>query len=227
MSDIALPQASLFLGIIPALILLYISIKGYEGYYKDKTIFITFIIGIVFGVIAAIVRIYSYPLAIIYIIVIAIFEQLFKTIVLNLKRLQAKKETTIYGLSLGLGFGAIFTPFLLISVGSSTFIDLQTFIFITIGSFGFIMFHSATGAYIGYGVYSSNLIKYLIISIIIQLPFNAINDFARLSFSNDIFYYLQICLFIYGAIVFIYVLRKIMPRILHNKRVRKRPASVK
>ena len=34
MSDFVLPQASLFLGIIPALILLYISLKGYEGYYQ-------------------------------------------------------------------------------------------------------------------------------------------------------------------------------------------------
>ena len=56
MDNIILPQASLFLGIIPALILLYISLKGYEGHYKDKTIFLTFIIGIVLGFIAEIGR---------------------------------------------------------------------------------------------------------------------------------------------------------------------------
>ena len=40
-------QGLLFLGIIPALILLYIGLKGYEGYYRDKTIFLTFIIKII------------------------------------------------------------------------------------------------------------------------------------------------------------------------------------
>ena len=63
-------QGLLFLGIIPALILLYIGLKGYEGYYRDKTIFLTFIIGIIFGVIAAVLRLYLSPppLLIIYII---------------------------------------------------------------------------------------------------------------------------------------------------------------
>jgi len=35
-----LPQALLFVGIIPALILLFISLKGYDGYYKDRIIFL-------------------------------------------------------------------------------------------------------------------------------------------------------------------------------------------
>ena len=54
-------QAVLFLGIIPALILLYISLKGYEGLYKDKSIFLTFVAGIILGVIAAFIRAYLNP----------------------------------------------------------------------------------------------------------------------------------------------------------------------
>ena len=54
-------QAVLFLGIIPALVFLYIALKGYEGHYKDKTIFLTFIIGIVLGVIAAVARLLINP----------------------------------------------------------------------------------------------------------------------------------------------------------------------
>ena len=112
-------QAILFLGIIPALFFLFIALKGYEGYYKDKTIFLTFITGIFFGILAAIIRliINPLPLVIIFIILFAFLEQLFKTIVLNIGRLQYKKETTIYGLTLGLGFGSSFTPFLVI-IGS-------------------------------------------------------------------------------------------------------------
>ena len=41
-----LPQALLFLGIIPALIIMYISLKGYDELYKEKTVFLIFIYGI-------------------------------------------------------------------------------------------------------------------------------------------------------------------------------------
>ena len=109
-------QAALFLGIIPALFLMFLCLKGYDGYYKDKSIFLTFIAGIILGVIAAVVRlrINAEPLVIVFLILYAFFEQLFKTIILNIRRLQLKKETVIYGLSLGLGFGSSFTPFLII-----------------------------------------------------------------------------------------------------------------
>ena len=88
-----IPQTSLFLGIIPALVLLYISLKGYEGHYKDKTIFLTFVVGIILGVIAAFAQSLTFAGVIIYIILLAFFDQLLKTIVLNLRRLQGKRET--------------------------------------------------------------------------------------------------------------------------------------
>lgn len=88
-------QAVLFLGIIPALILFYISLKGYEGYYKDKTVFLTFVIGIILGVVAAIVRWYMWFNLLpwlIFIILFAFFEQLLKTMVLNIPRFHFKKR---------------------------------------------------------------------------------------------------------------------------------------
>ena len=51
-----IPEASLFLGVIPAMIFLYISLKGYGEYYKEKNIFLTFIIGMFLGFIAAFVQ---------------------------------------------------------------------------------------------------------------------------------------------------------------------------
>jgi hypothetical protein len=208
-------QGLLFLGIIPALILLYIGLKGYEGYYRDKTIFLIFVIGIIFGVIAAVLRLYLSPppLLIIYIILFAFFEQLLKTIVLNIGRFQYKKETTIYGLSLGLGFGSSFTPFLIIAgslYGQSDFTFLSL---VTLGSLGFILFHAASSSYIGFGIYCGKLTRYLLTAIIFQLPFNMIADATRF-YLNRFFPYFQIVLVIYGAIFFFYVLKKVMPRIL-------------
>ena len=219
-----LPQASLFLGIIPALILLYISLKGYEGLYKDKTIFLTFIIGIVLGFIAAFVQSIT-VFVIIYMILLAFFDQLFKTIVLNFGRLHEKRETTIYGLSLGLGFGSSFTPFLIIAVSSLITSDVYVLSLIAIGSFGIILFHGATAAYIGYGIYVGRLTKHLLTAVIIQLPFNFILGMA-IHYSRPNALNLQIVfvtgLIIYGGIIFWYVIKKIMPQILTQNMKRKR-----
>ena len=219
-------QAILFLGIIPALFFLYIALKGYEGYYKDKTIFLTFITGIFLGILAAIIRLVMnpLPLMVIFIILFAFLEQLFKTIVLNIGRLQYKKETTIYGLSLGLGFGSSFTPFLVIAgslsgQSSTTFLTL-----VAIGSFGFILFHAASGAIIGYGIFSGKMTKYLFITILLQIPFNAISDSTRLQIAYSSFYYplYQSAIVVYGAILFIYVIKKVMPKILVDSKKRKK-----
>ena len=128
-------QAILFLGIIPALILLYISLKGYEGYYKDKTVFLTFIFGIILGIIAAILRliISAPPLMFLYLILFSFFEQLLKTIILNISNFHQKKETTIYGLTLGLGFGSSFTPFLIIVESMSGVSNIYYLSLIAIG----------------------------------------------------------------------------------------------
>lgn len=223
-------QAVLFLGIIPALILLFIGLKGYEGHYKDKTIFLTFIIGIIFGVIAAVVRLLINPpfliitptasiisrYTIIFIIIFAFLEQLLKTIVLNIRRLQLKKETTIYGLSLGLGFGSSFTPFLVISGSMAGESSLFFLGLVTFGSLGFILFHAASGAYIGYGIFAGKMTRYLFTAILLQIPFNTIAELTRVYIKPYYSYYLiyQVGLVLFGAIIFVYVIKKVMPLIL-------------
>jgi len=218
-------QAILFLGIIPALILFYIIIKGYEGYYKDKTIFLTFIIGIVLGVVAAALRGYMWINAfpwLIFIILFAFFEQLLKTMVLNIPRLHFKKETTIYGLSLGLGFGSSFTPFLIIlNVSISGYSNLSFISLVAIGSLGFILFHAASGLYVGFGVYSGKLTRYLFGAILLQLPFNALALIAGL-FMDPNFPYFQLGPLLYGAIFFVFAVKKVMPKILTQAERRKR-----
>ena len=231
MTDFVIPQASLFLGVIPALILLYISLKGYEGHYKDKIIFLSFVVGIILGFVAAFVQFVQSLtyLAIIYIILLAFFDQLLKTIVLNIGRLQRKRETPIYGLTLGLGFGSAFTPFHIIAVSRLITSDVYILSLIAIGSLGIILFHGATGAYIGYGIYAGKLTKHLLAAVIVQLPFNLIIAIT-IFFSNPkspdfhlgLVVGLVIGIVVYGSIVFWYVLKKIMPQILPQSRGRKR-----
>lgn len=217
MSDGILPQASLLLGIIPALILLYFSLKGYEDYYKDKTIFLTFIIGIIIGFISAVAELVTFSVGILYVILFPIFEQLFKTIVLNVRRLQEKQETVIYGLCLGLGFGSVFTPVSIIIANIATE-ETVSLISILIGSIGIILFHGATGTLIGYGVYSKQLTKYLSIAIISQFVITSFVFISTYSKHEE----LQIVLVIYGIALYLYANQKIMPRILIKRAERRK-----
>jgi len=217
MTEFVLPQASLFLGIIPALILLYISLKGYEGYYKDKNIFLTFVAGIVAGFVTILLEIYTGIIGPIYIILFPIFEQLFKTIILNISKLHRIKDTVVYGLSLGLGFGSIFIPLSIITFNIQPG-DSYLLVFVIIGSIGIILFHGATGTLIGYGVYSGNLLKYFILSVLLHLPVTGwffITDYYNVE-------YLQIGLIIYGLIIYWYITTKIMPRILMQRTRRRK-----
>lgn len=213
MTEFVLPQASLFLGIIPALILLYISLKGYEGFYKDKFIFLSFVAGIIAGFISVLLETYTRNIGVLFIILFPIIEQLFKTIILNISKLQRIKDTVVYGLSLGLGFGSIFTPFSMITSniqsGNSYLIVL-----VIIGSIGIILLHGATGVCIGYGIYTSKLLRYLIFAIILHVP---VTSLIFLTTLYEIAY-LQIGLIIYGSVIYRYTTTKIMPRILLKRR---------
>jgi hypothetical protein len=212
-----IPQTSLFIGIIPALIILWVGLKGYEGHYKDKLIFLTFIVGLIIGFISAIIELFTQNIGLLlYIILFPILEQLFKTIVLNIGRFQEKQETTIYGLSLGLGFGSVFTPAALIL---GNFQELNfSFIGAIIGSIGIILFHGATGVFIGYGVYSKKLFTYLAASILLHFVITTIIGVTNLLSIG----YLQIILIIYGLLLFWYAIKKVMPRILDESSRRKR-----
>ena len=217
MSDFILPQASLFLGIIPALILLYISLKGYEGYYKDKNIFLTFVLGIIVGFISAAMELFTIAVGILFIVLFPLLEQLFKTIILNIGRLQEKRETTIYGLSLGLGFGSIFTPLSMI-LANIQIVEPFLILSVIVGSIGIILFHGATGTLIGYGIYARKLSKYFIFAVLLHFP---VTGWFFLTNYYDV-EYLQIGLVVYGLIIYWYVTKRIMPRILSQSQGRKR-----
>jgi len=212
-----IPQTSLFIGIIPALIILYIGLKGYEGHFKDRLVFLTFIVGIIIGFISAVIELLTQNIGlIIYIVLFPILEQLFKTIVLNIGRFQEKQETTIYGLSLGLGFGSVFTPAAII-LGNFQEVNLS-FIAAIIGSFGIILFHAATGVLIGYGVYTHKLTTYLTMAILLHFVITAVIGLTSLYQVS----YLQIILVVYGIVVFWYATKNVMPRILEESQRRKR-----
>jgi RsiW-degrading membrane proteinase PrsW (M82 family) len=196
---------------------LYIGLKGYEGHFKDRLIFLTFLVGIIIGFVSAVIELFTQYIGLLfYIMLFPILEQLFKTIVLNIRRFQEKQETTIYGLSLGLGFGSVFTPAAII-LGNFQEVNLS-FIAAIIGSFGIILFHAGTGVLIGYGVYSHKLSTYVTIAILLHFVITTVIGVTNLLQVS----YLQIILLIYGIIIYWYATKRIMPRILSESQRRKR-----
>jgi len=211
-----LPQASLFLGIIPALVLLYIGLKGYDDFYKEKNIFLTFVIGIILGFIAALMELFTLTAGVLIIILFPILEQILKTMILNVGRLHGKKETVIYGLSLGLGFGSIFTPvsIILANIQTESILLLTSII---LGSIGIILVHGATGIIIGYGVYKGKLMKNYVFALILHIPVTAwffLTGIYKLE-------HLQVYLVLYGLVIYWYATKKIMPNILNRNQRRK------
>ena len=213
-----LPQALLFVGIIPALIFLFISLKGYDGYYKDRIIFLTFVIGLIIGVITVIIETYTAAIGLFFIVLFPVLEQLFKTIILNIPRFHGKKETPIYGLSLGLGFGSIFIPSSLILLELQGSFENLTMVFAILGSLGIIMIHASTGVCIGYGVYRYDLLKYLLFSIILYIPVTGLIYFSTY-IQRD---YLQLAIFPYGILLYWYFTTRIMVKIKSKSDKRKR-----
>jgi len=212
-----LPQASLFLGIIPALVLLFIGLKGYDEFYKEKNIFLTFVIGIILGFIAALIELFTLTVGVLIIILFPILEQILKTMILNVGKLHGKRETVIYGLSLGLGFGSIFTPvsIILANIQTESIILLASII---LGSIGIILVHGATGLIIGYGVYNGKLMKNFVFVLILHIPVTAwffLTGIYKLE-------HLQVYLVLYGLIIYWYTTKKIMPQILNRNQRRKR-----
>ena len=208
-----LPQASLFLGIIPALFFLFLGLKGYEGYYKEKNVFISFVIGIILGVVAAVMEIISLTMGVLIIILYPILEQILKLMALNIKRLQKQKSTVVYGLSLGLGFGSVFTPISLILANFETE-SITIIISVLIGSIGFILLHAGTGIILGFGVYSGKVFRYYLFSIFIHIPFTTwffLSGFYQLEST-------QILLIFYGIVIYWYSSNKIMKKIIDRKK---------
>ena len=208
MENQLLPQASLFLGIIPALILLYISLKGYDDYYKDKYIYLSFIAGLITGIASILLEQATIQVGVLFIILYPLLEQLFKTIILNIKSLQQNQETTIYGLSLGLGFGSIFIPFSILTSNIPAS-DTISIILTMVGSLGIILMHGATGVLIGYGITIGKLLHYLFLAIFAHLIFTSLILVTTLLEIQN----LQLTLVFSGIFLYYYAKMKVMPKI--------------
>ena len=93
------------------------------------------------------------------------------------------------------------------------------------GSLGIILFHGATGSYIGYGVYLRKLMKHLVIAILLELPLGLLVG-LMVNYANPEFLRIQIGLaltvILYGLIIYWYVTKKVLPKLLTQNEKRKK-----
>ncbi|MDG6218543.1 MAG: protease PrsW [Candidatus Thermoplasmatota archaeon] len=163
-----LPQSSLFIGIIPALALIYLVMRKWTKDFKEKTVFIMFVIGIVSGFITVFLELYVNLVNQVEIILLfRLIQLMIITMVLNLPRLQGKQETVLYGLVLGLGVGSIYPPVSLLLISAESVI-LTDVISILLGALGLMLLHGATGTLIGYSIFKRKLFQIFVISLILQ-----------------------------------------------------------
>jgi hypothetical protein len=187
--------------------------------------------GIVIGLIFTILW-QIYPiLSIGYAVFFAICEELVKVVILNYPKFQLKFDTTFYGCTYGLGFGAI----VIIAIAYNTkdlFESEKLAVAITL-AFSLCFLHCTTGGLIGFGSYKKMMWRYSTPAIIIHIIFNiaviptllwgSVEPFVPISHSIISIFSCTI----FTAIVYMCLLKYILPYSLPEDMIRKRRREIR
>jgi len=212
-------SALLPMGIIPALFLLYITLEGYEGKFREHYIFLTFIGGIAMGTLVYfmeiwILTIFNYDvflqavdIILIVSFIFSFFESLSKLVVLNLPKFQEEEGVILYGSALGLGFASPAGVILMRSVPS--LISMHGLYAIII-SISVLLISCSTGMWIGVGIKIQRKAKYL-----------AVASLAGLFIWPPIFFsasvYAASLAIIYSLFIYLYTKNAVRPYMMGRK----------
>ncbi len=160
---------ALVLGIAPALVLLYLSLRRFDRPYTeytlfdDRRVFGGLAVGLIFGALASLLDTSVLGLTSGFVIsLVALFalyavDELFKLISLNRKGYSGRFDTTFYGVAVGVGMAAtivvgsviwIALPQLQADQGMDLVVDLLGLL---VFSVSLSLVHADTGALIGFG----------------------------------------------------------------------------
>lgn len=199
------------LGVIPAIIILYFLIGGYEGKYKEKYIFLTFVGGIVFGTIIILMERISFPSVysnvLLFSFLFSLVEQLSKFIILNLKILSDAAQP-IYGASLGLGFYSSFAAFF---VGKLE-INFNA-IFLAIFPISALLLSCSLGIILGIGIKKNERGKYFFISLLLGMVL-----WIAVIFSIKDIYTSSIFSTIYSFAIFYVIWKRYLPMAMLSRK---------
>lgn len=219
--DTALTNGVIIAGIVTTLLILWFSLRRYEGYFSEKKLFLSFLAGIAVGFVVVVLEFLTSGVSIVIaIIAFPLIEQLSKLMILNYKVFRGGKDTPIYGLAVGLGFGAIFIPISTLVALKGQTLDIASAVAAFLAGFALIFLHGATGSVVGYGVgymEGEKKWKYFVLAVLITVP-------ARLILIAPIktLYVASSILLIYALIFYLYVTFKFLVLALPRKERKRR-----
>ena len=155
------------IGFGPALVLLYVLLGSYEGYFKDNKAFFMVTFGLVIGLIIGVFSMYL-PLAdFLWTLALVFLIELIKYVILLQKPFRLKHDATFYGMALGLGMAAMMV-FTYGFYAGLDHVETKTMLFVLLLSYNYNVLHGSTGALIGYGCYTGDFWKYFLRAFLIS-----------------------------------------------------------
>jgi len=205
-------------GIVIALVVMWVSLKRYEGFFDEKTVFKSLIIGFFTGFLAFLIELITYNVGITFLVFFPFVEQFLKFLGINLPSIRERREIIIYGLVVGLGFGSIYMPmFVLLSLGIRNVNPLSLVGSLLIGT-GYIFFHGGTGCMMGYGISRSEKWRYLFYATLLGIPLPIFE--LTLTYIDQVFVVvaMRILESIYALAVFLVIYKRILPYALPRRK---------
>lgn len=180
-----------FMSVLPAVILIFMTLKEYDRYYEDKHFFFCLVLGLFAGVLSSVIYYWSIiffvanqalVVLVSLIIGLAIYELLLFTIILMMKRFNAKYDITYYGVVIGGAFAGLLGMF-------SIFIYLRTYDVNGYAIFSMILLiltlpliYTSMGSMVGLGIHKGDFFKNSLGIIFFKSLFNTLFIFWFMGF---------------------------------------------
>ena len=217
------------IAIVPAITILYFTLKKYERYLNDKHLFFSILTGLFLGVLVSFFHLVISSAGILIgnilnfaliIISFAIFENLVKVVFVQLKRFEGKFDIVFYGATFGLILGSSITMGRTYAIFVED-VNIYDIIGISLFAVAVLFMNGGMGAYIGSGILKKEVKWTMLSAVMISLPYNLI-IFLWYIFqlywphSSDNPALVAIAT-IYGVGVFLYMYNKVLPEALPLK----------
>lgn len=174
--------------VLPAMVILGILLKRYEGFFDEAKMFFALIVGLFAGLVVAAFEFYTQFMSLadpgapgwvtafaFAVFGYAFFESGIKAVFLGLGRFRTRKDTPYYGMALGLAIGAMVAMMIIANAlrageANGTPYGWATGLLMALIPAGGMIAHGATGAWVGQGSAEGKLWKGWGIATLLQAP---------------------------------------------------------
>lgn len=154
-----------FASLLPAVILVFITLKDYDPYYEDKNFFLNLVLGLFAGTATSVIYYWSiifffdnFALTILISLIIgwAIYEVLLFSIILMMKRFEAKFDITYYGVVFGGSLAGLVGMFSIFIYLLTYDLNLNGILSMALMVLTLPLAYISLGAMVGTGIHTGN-----------------------------------------------------------------------